>query len=738
MNLRNVKLIWSRELRDQLRDRRTLFMVVVLPMLMYPLLGASFFQLSQFLRQHTGRVLVAGVEQLEEAPGNPPLLDGDRFHAELFERGEDAKRLVVERIGPDEAIANGRARMAAGEADVLLFFPDDFAARLQSLRDGAADDAIDPPKPLVLYNSAREKSQVAQLRVERVLQHWRQLIVRENLRVRDLPMQAAQPITIDRHDIAEAGARDARLWAKLLPFIAFVWALTGAFYPAIDLCAGEKERGTLETLLSSPTRRSEVVGGKLLTVMTFSFVTSLLNLAGMLVTARLILSQLNTAGALGAGALSPPPVTSLVWLLLAMIPMVALFSALSLACAAYARSTKEGQYYFMPLFLGAMPLMLLPMSPGIELNLGNSLVPVMGLVLLLRAALEGSGAQALIHAPPAMVTTGICVWLATRWAVSQFNQESVLFRDSERLDLRGWFAATFRRRQETTTAAAAVACAAAIFILQFLFQQVLTAWPPEQLSFEYFAATVLGGQLLCIAAPALAVVLLFTRDRWKSLLLDKWPSLATLATAAGLAIALHPVGQWLSLWIQQTYPLSEQVAEQATTMMSLIGESPSFLATLSLLALLPAFCEEIAFRGVLLGGLKKSLGPAAAVVVTAALFGAVHTLLQQSLSAAPLGVVLGAVAILSRNLYACIVFHAIYNALALSLDHFREPLSRILADLGVEQMVFHEIEPDVVCYSPAIAILGALVALALLRGLSRSECGHPHPAAGLQAAPEPA
>ena len=84
------------------------------------------------------------------------------------------------------------------------------------------------------------------------------------------------------------------MWAKIVPFVLFIWALTGAFYPAVDLCAGEKERGTLETLLSSPALRSEIVWGKLLTVMTFSIATALLNLTSLGITAQYVINQLQS------------------------------------------------------------------------------------------------------------------------------------------------------------------------------------------------------------------------------------------------------------------------------------------------------------------------------------------------------------------------------------------------------------------------------------------------------------
>ncbi len=99
----------------------------------------------------------------------------------------------------------------------------------------------------------------------------------------------------------------------------------------------------------------------------------------------------------------------------------------------------------MPLLLLTMPLVILPMSPGVQLNLGNSLIPVTGVVLLLRSMLEGDYWPALQFAPAvAGVTLAACL-LSVRWAVDQFNSESVLFRESERLDLGLWLRGLVRR-----------------------------------------------------------------------------------------------------------------------------------------------------------------------------------------------------------------------------------------------------------------------------------------------------
>ena len=131
-----------------------------------------------------------------------------------------------------------------------------------------------------------------------------------------------------------------------------IMAVTGAFYPAIDLGAGEKERGTMETLLISPASRAEIVVGKFLTVVLFSLSTALLNLVSMGITSKYMLTmaaagQLSRLGNVAAF----PPLSALVWLVVLAVPLAALFGALSLALAMFAKSSKEGQYYLTPLLL---------------------------------------------------------------------------------------------------------------------------------------------------------------------------------------------------------------------------------------------------------------------------------------------------------------------------------------------------------------------------------------------------
>lgn len=733
MNWRNVKLVWKRELQDQLRDRRTLFMVAVLPLLMYPLMGMTFFQLSQFMRQHAAKVLVLDADQLESAEGLPPLVVGDRFDVSLFDRPDQAGKITIEDLGPLPPGADGtkraqeaRARLTRGDLDAVVVFPSDFAERLSELRSqlksiaegkDAGEDPLEVPRPVVLFNSTKDASQFTYLRVERILSAWRKKIVGDNLSQSRVPNTVLRPFKVQREDVALVTAQKAGIWSKLLPFVVFVWALTGAFYPAVDLCAGEKERGTLETLLASPALRGEIVWGKLMTVTTFSIATALLNLLGIAATGKFITQQLAAAGPLaGAEGLGLPPAMSLLWIVLALPPIAALFSALSFACASFARSTKEGQYYFMPLFLLTMPLMLMPLSPGIELNLGNALVPVMGVVLMLRSLIEGDLLEAARYLLPVSLVTLACCLLAIKWAVSQFNQESVLFRGNERFELGAWLRSLINRPERVPTATMAIACVVLIFCLQFVLRTAMAAYPPAEVNFQYFALTVVLS-MACVLVPALLVGLLLTRSARETFLLIRRPKALTLLLAALLAVCMHPFGLQLSAWIQQLYPMSEELMAQASGVTQVLTQASSPWMVLLLMAVLPAVCEELTFRGCILSGLKRRAGAPWAVVITAVLFGATHTIFQQSLSAACLGLLIGYLAVITGSIWPCITFHAVYNAMPLLLSLFAGPIEAWLEENPAAARLLNEQDGMVTGYHGVVTLAGLLAGALLLRGI---------------------
>ncbi len=677
----NVRLVFLREVRDQLRDRRTMFTIVVLPLLLYPLLGMLFVQISQFMREHPSAILVIGSDAL---PDKPALTSGSAF-ADEFIAHRDAGRVHAElrtlsAWGSSDLEIRTRAEQAvqSGEFDAVVLFPADFARRFKEFRGhlpaSSADQrqeaaSKDLPQPEIFVNTASDKSRIAAERIERILGLWRDAIVSDNLRQRDVPLAATQPFKLVNTDVAKERTRRAAAWSKILPFVVLIWALTGAFYPAIDLCAGEKERGTLETLLCSPAHRSEIVWGKLSTVMVFSMATSLFNLICMALTSMFILERIVHAGPSSAPvAIGSPPLAAMGWLVLALVPIAALFSALALSIAAFARSSKEGQYYLMPLLLVTLPLMLLPLLPSADLNLGMSLIPVTGVMLLLRALIEEQFSEALRYAIPVIGVTAGCCLLAIRWAIDQFSDESVLFRENERWGVGLWMRQIVRDRRDTPTIAEALLCGMLILLIRFFASFTMSVpdgWP------GFFRSTAVG-LIVFVAAPALLMAVILTRRPAKTLLLQR-PRWGSVVAAISLAVALHPAGVALAEAIRWLYPIGPDMERQLHAVEVLMGQAPNVWILLAVLAFTPAVCEELAFRGFILSGLRHSGHRWGAIVASSVFFGATHGILQQSLSAFALGLLLGYLAVQTGSLFPGIAFHAVYNSLALALAWNSDP-----------------------------------------------------------------
>ncbi|NLS96067.1 MAG: CPBP family intramembrane metalloprotease [Planctomycetaceae bacterium] len=717
MNWSNVKLILTRELRDQARDRRTIFMIAVLPILLYPLLGMSMFQVAQFMEEKASRVLVVGVSGLLGREDLPPLLeagDSTRFDKDLFHDAAQHRLLEVtlypeeptRRAEPKEDVSKTvRALVRDGKYDGAIVLPPELPDQLAEFRRAIEQDETTSTlqvQPEIVYSTANEKSQIAFARLYPVMKRWVEAIGETNLKAAGIPPDAARPVDVGSADVAgETKFKGAAIWSKVLPIVLLLWAMTGAFYPAIDLCAGEKERGTLETLLSSPAERSEIVLGKLLTVMVFSMATAALNLVSMGLTGWLILSRMPHLGS--------PPAESMVWLTLALVPVAALYSALCLALAAFAKSTKEGQYYLMPLLLITMPLVLAPMTPGAELDLGNALVPVTGIVLLLRNLLEGAYWESLRYLPVVGLVTLACCVASIRWAIEQFNSEAVLFRESERLDLGLWLKHVFRDRQPTPTISAAVVCGVSILVVKFFIEMAATA--PG--NFRAFAVQAVMLQVAVILTPALILTFSLTTSPAQTLRL-RLPRFAAVPAAILLALLLHPVIGAIRAIVMELYPIREDLLGQLEGLQAMFVEPPVWQALL-VIALAPAVCEELAFRGFVLSGFRHLGRKWRAILLSAVFFGLAHGLLQQSLIAFLVGTVIGYIAVQTGSIWPGIAFHLVNNSIGVLVARVTPELQQ---EYPILLTLFGAPGENGALYSWPVVLVSGLLALGLLAWFS--------------------
>lgn len=677
----NVKLIFARELRDQMRDRRTLFTVAVMPMILYPLMGMAMLQVAQFMREYPTKVWVVGQENLpvspalivegsineEFAPQRAASLlelstsrEGDQTFHDLIREFREQSQMAQAQSLVDQLI---QAEMRERGVDVAMFVPKPIELSGDKLqRNANSTEGARPPSIYIFQNTAVDQSRIGAQRLKSALGLWQRQLVRNALAEKDINPALVDGIAIAEADVADKDGKKAAAWSKIFPFIIMIWSLTGAFYPAIDLCAGEKERGTFETLLSSPAARSEIAIGKLLTVMTFSIATSVLNLLSMGFTGLFVVSRMGASvgGGLPMGA---PPIASIGWLLLALIPISALFSAVALAAAAFARSSKEGQYYLVPLMMISMPLMMVPMLPAAKLDFGSSLIPVSGLMLLLRGLIEGQYSECLRFAGPVCIVTLACCWFSIRWVVHQFNSESVLFRPSERFGVSTWFRHVMRERNELPSFGSAILCALVILVGKFFIGFVIQT----PLNFADFSKQTIIILVATIAVPAVMMALVLTRNPRKSLRLHSCTM--PMACAAVLAaVLLNPMFTWVTSLVMAVYPPADDLFALKDVVANILESAPNIWAILAVFALAPAIFEELAFRGFILSGFESMRNKWQAVVLTSLAFGIAHGVLQQSMITFAVGLVLGLIAVQTRSIIPCILFHLTHNSLAVLLS----------------------------------------------------------------------
>jgi len=811
MKWRNILLIFRREVLDQLRDRRTLFMVAVLPLLLYPVMGIGMVRMTVLFSEQPRTVVIIGAEHLPALP----LVEGRHFAKTWFKSSAEADKLhvVTDVVDPDakrtpeedaeqkrllqqaaqlqELLAKrgqltdqvAAARDAKQPADVsrleaallqlneplgtlfsasniqvLIVIPPDFPQNLGRLRDelmrrevavpnaSAANSSVG--RPLVVQNSADEKSVIAHSRVMKVLDEWERALLQEYLRDSGLPEDLPTPVKPTELDLAESDQLSANVWAKLFPALLIIMALTGAFYPAVDLGAGEKERGTMETLLICPATRTEIVLGKFLTVMLFSASTALLNLSSLGFTGKYMASLAGGGeSASRMGDLSLPPLASLVWVML--LPLASLFSALCLALDTFAKSSKEGQYYLTPLLMTTMGLTVFCSSPATEIEPFYSIMPVVGPALLLKGLLKAAGPSSdiYLYAIPVLVTSIGYSLLALWWAIEQFGSEEVLFREAERFDVRLWVKHLLRDKEMTPSFTEAGFCFLMILLLQFLSMKsmqnaladvgvggqpraVATVEkedvpdePPSKEKLEQLRLArmnrrgLLSMQLLMIqqialiATPALMMGLMLTTSLRRTFSL-RWPGYGRLMWAVLLPFALHPLTLELQMNLQWFFPKPPPGLAETMALMS-SKTQPLWLVLLAFAAT-PAVCEELAFRGFLLSGFRRSGKVGVAVALSSLAFGIIHMIPQQVFNAALLGVVLGVICVRSRSIIPGMAFHFVYNALAIL--HGR--VGDRVPDTHTWAWLFRHQEGDL-RYQPMLLCFAALTTIGLLHRLTR-------------------
>lgn len=616
------KVVFRKELKETLRDRRTLLVMIVVPVLLYPALLVIMEQL-----------LLFGMRNLE-GEMSPIAFAGDP-PPELVELVAADERLRVVDAGGDAEIAIRNESAAA----VAVFGP-------------TPVDSVGTQDVTVFFDATSDRSNQARGALAEVVVAWRDSLLVERLDQRALPRTFAIPLAVADSSIARPDEVGGYTLGRVLPLLLVVITLLGAFYPAIDLAAGEKERGTLETLLTAPVPSGDIVIGKFLTVALVGIVAAGLNLASMLLTFQTGALQLTEMIGLEASI----PFTSVLVIFLALVPLAVLFGALFLGIAVRSSSFKEAQTSLTPVYMLVLLPAMLPIFPGIDFGVGLALTPVAGVAFLFQDLMNGDANVGLAVLVLASTTVYACAALV--FAARAFGSERVLF-DSDGSGgeilsgpwLRRWLASRGSKAvPDAPTAALFVAMVAVAFF-----------WGGIQLQVRLGEVGLLAGEWLLLAGPVLLLVLGAGFDPVKTLSLRR-PTRSALVGGVVLMLGMMPQ-VWLLGWLQ-TYilPVPWEMLEGLEQLVT--AETPArFFWLLLILAVTPAVCEELVFRGVLLGG-TRSLRPWQMIVLNGAVFGAFHLSFEtviRFLPTATLGIVIAWAVWRSGSIWVGMLMHLINN-----------------------------------------------------------------------------
>jgi len=613
---------------DLLRDKRTVITSVVIPIVLYPLIMIGFSSL--MIRQET---------KLEQQIVDIYVQDNSVT---------DISNRIIDSLQTLDYV-----NIYHKSDNYLELIQQDILHAAVTIKDTLGATGYDLFKITITYNEAKEMSKMAYSKLRNSLLEIETELVGERLSAIRIDEEILDAIEIKADNVAPPEQMLGFIVGKILPYLLIVLTLSGGAVVASDLVAGEKERGTLETILVSAARRIELVIGKYLTIITISLITVFLNLFSMFFSFKHLMTQS------GVDTSSVQlPLSNFGLILIAMIPLVTLLAAILLSISTYARNIKEAQSYQMPIIFAGMMLAMISMLPGFELTLGFALLPIINFALLFKNIMMGSYNG--LHFAVVIGSTLILDIVAIYLSIYLFNKESILFRTAEEdKTLKFW------GKEKSNVFATQFIVIFFVVMLLLLFY-IGGSWQSKDLM-EGLVKT----QIFLILLPTILVLRISKNNIPQVLRLNKtrpFNYLMVLLMAIPALLTAIGIGNVINYF----FPVSETYIK---SMQELVGlEQKSIWMAILIIGVLPGICEEIMFRGYIINGFTKN-GFWKAVIVTGFLFGIFHLDPFRLLPASILGFYLGYLTLKTNSIFPAMLAHFSNNSLAIILGNYADKIA---------------------------------------------------------------
>jgi sodium transport system permease protein len=379
-NMRDIGLLYAREMRSALRERNIVVNSILLPIFLYPLLLWLIY---------AGLSFVGG--QTQNLTSRIALNNFPKEHQELKNSIVAEKKIELKEAASEQSIKDARLDLVAE------FIPLDGNFRVK-----------------LVYDSSKDRSALARERVTTIINRYRSNYLINEAKKAGISPEQYQQFWVETQNIATSRQMGQFILGLLLPLFLVIMLAVGCMYPAIDSTAGEREKCTWETMMVCATPRRNIIIAKYLYVATMATMAAMLNVAALVVTMKSILAPI--LGPVGEGLSFAIPLFSYPLILLVTILLGMFVSAGMMILASFARTFKEGQSLVSPFYVAIfLPVMFLQ-SPDIEFTRQLALIPIVNVAMVFREAISGVyhwqliGLTVLVE----VVCVAIALWLAIR------------------------------------------------------------------------------------------------------------------------------------------------------------------------------------------------------------------------------------------------------------------------------------------------------------------------------------
>lgn len=395
--MQHIFTIFKKELTDVLRDRRTLLTMIIFPLLLIPsILSVSMsFEASQAEKAMNKELKVGIVDN-----GN-----GKAFK-QVMNFTTDLK--VIEGIAEKDV----KELVKGDSLDAALILSTTFDTAI----------AVNRTAKMEYYFSSTDAREIKQ-RVEEAITQYENNLMKDRLEELDLPSEVMDPIMVIEKDVYTNEESIGKMIGGFLPYIFVLFCMMGAMYPTIDLFTGEKERNTIETILTVPADRLQILLGKMGVVVTSGVVSGLMAIIGLYISLQFNPDAPDFFKNMINSFLQPQPIALIILLLL---PLTIFFAGAMIPVAIFARNFKEAQSTIQPgLIIVIMPLVI-GMMPGMQLNFGTALIPILNVALASKEIIAGTIDYGLLAV--VFMSLVALAALGVMLSIRQFSKESNILR----------------------------------------------------------------------------------------------------------------------------------------------------------------------------------------------------------------------------------------------------------------------------------------------------------------------